>query len=285
MSGPGVKAGQNYIGTTSVSHRSQFDDNAVPQQAELQAMIEEQKTQDKIRAKQNQVEQFRAKTATAAQQRLKQERAQKKKEEELAKAQERERQLKSKEYGAKQREMAARKASQKKKEKEVTEKTSKQKPQPHAYKNTHAITPEIIQNALQQEQETIKEQDEELEQSQILNVDLKNHQGEYEHKTKIINMYKRIDQQTLNNAGFKQKKLLSEESIEEVHQFSMLQRFRSNRDFKMFDKMKPVPVTARDLNSDESDAEDTENVNTKNIRGSKTERIQGAKMIAINNEL
>ena len=65
----------------------------------------------------------------------------------------------------------------------------------------------------------------------------------------------------------------------------MLQRFRSNRDFKMFDKMKPVPVTARDLNSDESDAEDTENVNTKNIRGSKTERIQGAKMIAINNEL
>ena len=49
--------------------------------------------------------------------------------------------------------------------------------------------------------------------------------------------------------------------------------------------MKPVPVTARDLNSDESDAEDTENVNTKNIRGSKTERIQGAKMIAINNEL
>ena len=53
----------------------------------------------------------------------------------------------------------------------------------------------------------------------------------------------------------------------------MLQRFRSNRDFKMFDKMKPVPVTARDLNSDESDVEDTENVNTKNIRGSKTERI------------
>ena len=49
--------------------------------------------------------------------------------------------------------------------------------------------------------------------------------------------------------------------------------------------MKPVPVTARDLNSDDSDAEDTENVNTKNIRGSKTERIQGAKMIAINNEL
>ena len=53
----------------------------------------------------------------------------------------------------------------------------------------------------------------------------------------------------------------------------------------MMDKMKPIPVTARDLNSDESDEEDVENVNTKNIRGSKTERIQGAKMIAINEEL
>ena len=41
----------------------------------------------------------------------------------------------------------------------------------------------------------------------------------------------------------------------------------------MIDKMKPIPVTARDLNSDESDDENTENVNVKNIRGSKTERI------------
>ena len=123
MSGPGVKAGQNYVGVTSYSHRSHMlDENAVPQQAELKAMIEEQKTQDKIRAKQDQVEQFRAKTATAALQRLKQERAEKKKQDELSKAQERERQLKSKEYGAKQRELAARKASQKKIQKETAEK-------------------------------------------------------------------------------------------------------------------------------------------------------------------
>ena len=67
--------------------------------------------------------------------------------------------------------------------------------------------------------------------------------------------------------------MLSEEAIPDVHQYSMLQRFRSNRDFKMMDKMKPIPVTARDLNSDESDEEDVENVNTKNIRGSKTERV------------
>ena len=41
----------------------------------------------------------------------------------------------------------------------------------------------------------------------------------------------------------------------------MLQRFRAGRDFKIFDKTKPIPVTARDLNSDGSDEEDEENVN------------------------
>ena len=49
-------------------------------------MMEEQKTIDKVKAKQAQVESFRAKTATNAQQRLKQERAEKKKADEQAKA-------------------------------------------------------------------------------------------------------------------------------------------------------------------------------------------------------
>ena len=63
------------------------------------------------------MESFRAKTATNAQQRLKQERAEKKKSDEAAKAQERERLLRAKEYGSKSRELAVRKAQQKKKEK------------------------------------------------------------------------------------------------------------------------------------------------------------------------
>lgn len=74
-------------------------------------------------------------------------------------------------------------------------------------------------------------------------------------------MYKRIDQPSLSKVGLRQKQLLGEEAISDVHQFSMLQRFRSGRDFKIFDKTKPIPVTARDLNSDESDEEDEENVN------------------------
>ena len=63
-----------------------MDENAMPQAAELHAMMEEQKTYEKVKARQAQVESFRAKTATNAQLRLKQERAEKKKADEAAKA-------------------------------------------------------------------------------------------------------------------------------------------------------------------------------------------------------
>ena len=172
----GARPGDNLIATTSISHRSFMDESAMPQKAEMQAMMEEQKTFNKVKAKQAQVESFRAKTATNAQQRLKQERAEKKKAEEAAKAQERERQLRSKEYGAKSRELAVRKAAQKKRDKEAVEK-AKDGPMPDVYKNTHAITPEGM---LKKHQETIQEQDEELEASRILNVDLSEHRKEFE---------------------------------------------------------------------------------------------------------
>jgi hypothetical protein len=90
-------------------------------------------------------------------------------------------------------------------------------------------------------------------------------------------MYKRIDQPQLLKVGLRQKQLLAEEAISDVHQFSMLQRFRGNKDFKMVDKTKPIPVTARDLASDDDSdiEEDTENINQQNRRplGSVTERV------------
>ena len=67
----------------------------------------------------------------------------------------------------------------------------------------------------------------------------------------------------------------------------MLQRFRGNRDFRAFDKTKPIAVTARDLDESGDDSgEDAENVNQQNVRaGSRTERVQGAKLLALNAEL
>ena len=118
-----------------------------------------------------------------------------------------------------------------------------------------------------------------------MNVDLSEQRKEFDQKTALINMYKRIDQPLLSKVGLRQKQLLGEEAIPDVHQFAMLERFRGNRDFRAFDKTRPIPVTARDLASDSDDSdEDTENDNRQNRRplGSRTERTQGAKITAIN---
>lgn len=75
-------------------------------------------------------------------------------------------------------------------------------------------------------------------------------------------MYKRIDQTTLSQIGLKSKASLGEGAIEEVHGFSMLQRFRQDRDLNAFDRTKPL------LQSDESeDSEEDvcENINLRNI--------------------
>ena len=84
------------------------------QQAEMQAVIEEQKTQIKLADKEKKVQDFRAKTATTAQQKLKKQQLDAKREAELKKASEKERLLKTKEFAREQREKAARKAQQKK---------------------------------------------------------------------------------------------------------------------------------------------------------------------------
>lgn len=80
-------------------------------------------------------------------------------------------------------------------------------------------------------------------------------------------MFKRIDQTTLVQVGLKSKQSLGESAIQEVHQFSLLQRFRQDRDMNAFDRSKPLPIDAND--ESESNSEDEgiqlENVNLKNI--------------------
>jgi hypothetical protein len=52
-------------------------------------------------------------------------------------------------------------------------------------------------------------------------------------------MFKRIDQEELEKLGVGNKQEISVEAITELHQYSMLQRFRQNKDFKEEDKYKP----------------------------------------------
>ena len=67
----GAAPGQNYLLATAVSQRSLVSDVSNMQAAEMHAMVEEQKTQQKMADKQKKLEDFRAKTATTAQQKLK----------------------------------------------------------------------------------------------------------------------------------------------------------------------------------------------------------------------
>ena len=82
--------------------------------------------------------------------------------------------MKAKEYAAKQREMAARKAQVKKNQQKEAQ-TKQSAPQPHAYKNTHAVTPDLIQaqKAKMLEQQAIEEVDHEESEVSVVNIAVK----------------------------------------------------------------------------------------------------------------
>lgn len=93
---------------------------------------------------------------------------------------------------------------------------------------------------------------------------------EYERRKDFITKFKKIDQTTVSALGLKSKASLGEGAIEEVHGFSMLQRFRGNRDMDAFDRAKPLPITMSD-GSDESDDDSCENIDITNVESNRTE--------------
>ena len=88
-------------------------------------------------------------------------------------------------------------------------------PNPHAYKNSHAISQDQVESQEKQEffqqfaaQKTIVEQEvEESDGQSALNIVTKDQitRNELEEKQKVIDKYKRIDQVTLTRVGLKQK--------------------------------------------------------------------------------
>ena len=82
---------------------------------------------------------------------------------------------------------------------------------------------------------------------------------EIEEKTKVVEKYKRIDQVTLTRVGLKEKQRLNESAIDDVFNFTQLQRFRQNRNLMAFDKSKPIAVNPVASDSDQSDSDDSEN--------------------------
>jgi hypothetical protein len=52
-------------------------------------------------------------------------------------------------------------------------------------------------------------------------------------KFNLLDQFQRIDQEELEKIGVLDKQALTEDAIPELHQFSMLQRFRQGRDFTL----------------------------------------------------
>lgn len=61
-------------------------------------------------------------------------------------------------------------------------------------------------------------------------------------------MYQQVDQQELEKLGLGHKSELDKEqgSLKAMHKFSMLQRFRGNKDLKAVDKYKPKAEDTED---------------------------------------
>jgi len=73
----------------------------------------------------------------------------------------------------------------------------------------------------------------------------------------------------LTRVGLKQKQQLTETAINQVFNFTQLQRFRQNRDLTAFDKSKAIPgqaIVDSDSSDNESDSDDEyENKNQLNV--------------------
>ena len=116
------------------------------------------------------------------------------------------------------------------------------------------------------DQHVIQEKEEEENEVSQVNIDLTGRKKELDEKTNFVNMYKRIDQPSLTEAGLRPKQLLCQEAITNVYSYSMLQRFRSNKDLKAFDKSRPLPIDQDDDDDySGSDNDQVENTNKQNI--------------------
>jgi len=58
---------------------------------------------------------------------------------------------------------------------------------------------------------------------------------------------------------------LGEDAIEDIHEFSMLQRFRQDRDLHAFDRAKPTLIEQSDASDESEDEDDCENIDVKNV--------------------
>jgi hypothetical protein len=107
---------------------------------------------------------------------------------------------------------------------------------------------------------------------------------EQERRQNIITMFNRIDEITLKTIGLKPKASLGERAIADIHEYSMLQRFRQEKDLNSFERARPVHVQSDESEGSDSDEDACENINIKNLGATKTMRAFSPGLSALKKE-
>lgn len=194
------------------------------QNAEYNALTEEDRARERREAKERKLKEFQDKTKKAANKKLQEMQQNQKLSAVEEKLKERERLMKAKDYAQKQRGLVSRKKGR--------DSQLEQDPA-GVHTNFHA--------QIKKEQENDRDlTDVEEEKSEI--DDLRSQKAEeikMETAHESINLkdlYQRIDQEEMEKLGVSDKTLLTERAIVDLHAYSMLQRFRHSKDFKLPDK-------------------------------------------------
>lgn len=208
--------------SSSLSHVS-YDSNYP--NAEYTAVEEEERAKRREEDKKKRLGDFQRKVKENANKTLKNKQAAKEKAEYDKQAKDHERVIKAKECAKKQRDIVA--GKNKKGKAEVFEYS--QEDPAGAHTNFHSQFSGGAQNR-DIASEVIPEQSEIDESHQLSKII--EPEKQLTSPINLAEIYKRIDQEELDKIGVTNKQEINQNALVELHQYSMLQRFRQNKDFK-----------------------------------------------------
>eukprot|EP00347_Sterkiella_histriomuscorum_P012198 403369519 len=214
--------------------------------AEYNAINEEERARRRKQEKEQKLKEFQDKTKKSAKEKLQKQQQTQKQSEIEAQMKDRERILKAKDYAEKQRKLMMKNWDKNKNKGNVTVLSQDDPAGQHT--NYHAQIKHEQSNLQSQYQskvlsEPIQEVSEH-DESQSLHdqtqaQDQQQQLQQQQQDLKVLNLrdlYQRIDHEELEKIGVNDKEVLTEHAIYDLHEYSMLQRFRQNRDFKQVDK-------------------------------------------------
>ncbi|CDW86997.1 UNKNOWN [Stylonychia lemnae] len=248
--------------SSSMSHIS-YEDGF--QNAEYNAITEEERAKRRRDEKEQKLREFQNKTKQKAAKQLQEQQKTQKQAELEAQMKEKERLIKAKDYAEKIRKNTLKKSNQN--NSNISNIQILSEDPAGAHTNYHAqIKQEQINrgnNDLSEVIQEVSEVDEQERSRLLLNQINSRSQAilqtqaalDQQQILDLRELYQRIDQEELEKIGVADKQTLTEEAIHDLHEYSMLQRFRQNRDFRQPDRYVAQQKTTKQANYYSSQAD------------------------------